>query len=191
MTTGPWRALRRLDTRDALLIAFVATFLVLAKAAMRWHLHVPGHAMFGTALLLVLVRGCVPRVLAASTAGLLAGLVTAALGMGKGGPLIVLRMLLPALVVDGAARLPGGRWPGLARGAFVGALAGATGFLPSSLVELAGGAATDVILMHALASAGGKALFGAAGGAAGAAITRRLREHGVIGSEAAGAGGPR
>ena len=56
---GPIAALRRLETREALLLAFFATFIVLAKAALRWHLHVPGHVMFATALFLLLARACV------------------------------------------------------------------------------------------------------------------------------------
>jgi hypothetical protein len=54
---GPAAALRRLETREALLLAFFATFIVLAKAALRWHLQVPGHVMFATALFLILARG--------------------------------------------------------------------------------------------------------------------------------------
>ncbi len=94
---GPAAALRRLETREALLLAFFATFIVLAKAALRWHLHIPGHAMFATALFLLLARACVPRMGAATAVGLLAGLVCAALGMGKGGPLIAVKLVLPGL----------------------------------------------------------------------------------------------
>ena len=34
----------RLETRDVLLLAFFAAFLVATRAAMRWHLHLPGHS---------------------------------------------------------------------------------------------------------------------------------------------------
>lgn len=175
-------AARRIETREAILIAFFAAFLVAAKAAMRWHLHVPGHAMLATAFGLVLVRACVQRRAAATLCGLLAGAACAALGMGKGGPLIVLKMLLPGAVVDGLtpARPAAPVSPSLLRGLVVGALAGASGFVPVVIVEWLAGLEPGLIALHALASAAGKALFGAAGGAAGAWVARELRHHGVL-----------
>lgn len=172
--------LRDLETREALLLAFFATFLVVTRAAMRWHLHVPGHTMLGAALLLVLARACVSRPAAATITGTLAGLACAGLGMGSGGPLTVLKLALPGLAVDvGWKLLPFRRHP-LGRGALLGACAGATQFVPVALAEGLAGLAAPVVLGHALLSAGTKAAFGAAGGAAGLAITERLRHHGII-----------
>jgi hypothetical protein len=170
----------RLDTREALLVAFFATFIVVAKAALRLNLHVPGHAMFFTLLFLVLARACVPRFGAATLTGALAGAASALLGMGRGGPLIALGIALPGLVVDLAGALPGGRAPGWLRGAAVGAVAGATAFASNALADLLAGMPLDLVAQHALISAGGKAAFGALGGAAGAAIADRLRGHGLI-----------
>jgi hypothetical protein len=176
---GPRALLARLETREALLVAFFAGFIVLARAAMRWHLNIPGHAFFPTALFLVLACGCVARPLSATATGLLAGLASTALGMGKAGPLMIVKLALPGAVVDGGAVLlrP---LPEAARFALIGALAGAADFLPSAAVERLAGAPWDLVVQHAAISAGGKAAFGALGGFAGAAILRRLREHGVI-----------
>jgi hypothetical protein len=177
---GPAAALRQLETREALLLAFFATFIVLAKAALRWHLHIPGHSMFATALFLVLARACVPRTGAATAVGLLSGLVCAALGMGKGGPLIVVRLLLPGLVVDAGAALPRWALPETARWVILGAVAGASGFLPAVAVELLAGAPAGLVAGQAALSSGAKAAFGALGGWAAAAILRRLRDHGIV-----------
>lgn len=173
-------AVRNLETREALLLAFFATFVVLARAAMRWHLHISGHSMLANVLLLVLARACVERAAAATIAGTLAGLACAALGMGSGGPLIVLKLALPGLMVDlGWKRLATVR-NHLSRGALLGACAGATHFLPVALVEGLAGLAAPVVMGHALFAAGSKAAFGAAGGALGMAIAVRLKHHGVI-----------
>ena len=185
---GPLAALRQLETREALLLAFFATFIVLAKAALRWHLHVPGHVMFATALFLLLARACVPRTGAATSVGLLAGLVCAALGMGKGGPLIVIKLVLPGLVVDAGAALPRWSLPETARGVILGAAAGAADFFPAAAFELLAGVPVEIVVQHAALSAGGKAAFGALGGWAAVAIIRRLRDHGIIGDEAASDG---
>lgn len=176
---SPAAALRSLETREVLLLACFASLVVLGKAAMRWHLHVPGHAMVATVLFLALARMCVARTGSATAAGLLAGAVCAALGMGKGGPLIVLKLALPGLVLDAGAALPG-RAPGALRWALFGALAGATGFFPVAVVEALAGAPADVVLSHALVSAGSKAAFGALGGWAAAVIGARLKVHGVL-----------
>ena len=172
-----WRAF---DTREALLLAFFATFIVLTKGALRWHLHVEGHSMFTIALFLVVARACVRRPAAATLAGVLAGVVCALLGMGKGGPLIVLKLVLPGAVVDLGARW--GREPLTVAwwGALIGALAGASHFLPVALIETLAGLDADLVLAHAALSAGAKACFGALGGAAGAVIASRLRHHGLL-----------
>lgn len=178
-----WRP-RALATRDALLIAFIATFLVAARAALRWHLQIPGHAMLPTAFGLVLVRSCVDRRAAATLCGLTAGIATAALGMGKGGPLIALKLVLPGAAIDvgrlGVHPAAGRADFSLAAGTFLGALAGATGFLPVVIVEGLAGMEPRLIALHALTAAGTKAAFGAAGGWAGAWVARELRHHGVL-----------
>ena len=184
------RAFRRLETREALLIALFATFLVVARAAMRWHVHIPGHAMIAVAFGLVLVRSCVDRKTAATSCGLLAGVVCAALGMGKGGPLVALKLALPGAAVDlCSARGEGGRASiSVPRGLLIGAFAGAIGFAPLVVVEWLANVDPQVIALHALSAAAGKALFGAAGGAAGAWVARELRHHGLIGAAPRDAG---
>lgn len=173
----PWRAF---DTREALLLAFFATFIVLTKGALRWHLHIPGHSMFTTALFLVVARACVRRPAAATLVGLLAGIACAMLGMGKGGPLVTLKLTLPGIVVDLAARWSGEHLSVAWRAALIGAAAGASNFLPVALVETLAGLDADLVLAHAALSAGTKAGFGALGGAAGAVIVARLRHHGLL-----------
>jgi len=173
----PWRTF---DTREALLLAFFASFVVLAKAALRWHLHLPGHAMFPTVLLLVVARACVRRPTAATLVGLLAGIACALLGMGKDGPIIVLKLVLPGVVVDLGAVWSRARLSVAWRAALIGAAAGASDFLPVALVEWLAGFDADLVLAHAALSAGAKAGFGALGGAAGAVIVARLRHHGLL-----------
>jgi len=182
---GPAAALRRLETREALLLAFFATFIVLAKAALRWHLQVPGHVMFATALFLILARGCVPRPGAATAVGLLAGLVCAALGMGKGGPLIVAKLVLPGLLVDAGFALPRGSLPETLRGGDPRRSGGCLGLPPGGGSRAPGGSAGGIVAQQAALSAGTKAAFGALGGWAAVAILRRLRDHGIIGDAAA------
>jgi hypothetical protein len=177
---GSVLGMRALDTRDALLLAFFATFLVIVRAALRWHLHIPGHSMLGAALLLVLARACVDRAAAASTVGMLAGLACTALGMGSGGPLIALKLTLPGVAVDLAWALFPVRLPQLLRGALLGICAGATHFLPVLVAEGLAGVESSVMLGHALLAAGSEAAFGAAGGAAALVLAGRLRQHGVI-----------
>jgi len=178
---APAAAARRLETREVLLVAFFAAFLVASRAALRWHLHLPGHAMLPAAFGLVVVRSCVDRRAAASLCGAIAGAAVAALGMGKGGPLIVLKLLLPGAVVDAGASLRRGARPiPIPYGALLGALAGLSAVVPLVIVEALAGAGASVIALHALASGAGKLAFGAVGGAAGAWVARELDHHGLL-----------
>lgn len=177
---GPGRRLP-FETRDLLLLCFFATFLVIARAALRWHLHLPGHSMLPAAALLVLARACVAHGPAATLVGTAAGLVGAALGLGgRAGPLIVLKLGLGGAAVDAGSALGRVRRLGWKSGAVLGALCGATDFVPVALVEALAGLPADVVLAHAAVSAGAKAAFGAVGGAAGGAVATRLRHHGLV-----------
>jgi hypothetical protein len=180
-----WRW-RELGTREALLIAFFAGFLVAARASFRWHLGITGHSMFPLALLLVVARACVPRPGAATLVGALAGAACALLGMGRGGPAIALQLALPGLLVDAGAGPRARRLSRVGWGAAIGAAAGASTFLPAALVEALAGLPADLVLLHAAVSAAAKTAFGAAGGAAGAALVARLRHHGLLPEPAAG-----
>jgi hypothetical protein len=176
---GGWR---RLETREALLLAFFAGFALAARAALRWHLHITGHSMFATAFFLVLARSSVDRRFAATTSGALVGLASAALGMGKSGPLLIPMMALPGLVVDLAAWVGGAATlrRSLLRGAVIGAGAGAITFFPTAAVELLLGIELRIVWLHALVAASAKAGFGALGGAAGAYVARELEHHGLL-----------
>jgi len=169
-----------ISTREAVLLAFFATFVVVVRAATRWHLNIPGHSLLAGALLLVLARATVQRAAAATIVGTLAGLLCMALGMGRGGPLILLKLALPGLAVDLGWLLFPNRMPPLLRGALLGACAGATHFLPVLIAETLTGVDPAVMLGHAFFAAGTKAAFGAIGGGAGLAVAARLRHHGVI-----------
>jgi hypothetical protein len=105
--------------------------------------------------------------------------------MGKGGPLIVIKLVLPGLVGDAGAALPRWSLPETARGVILGAAAGASDFFPAAAFELLAGVPVEIVVQHAALSAGGKAAFGALGGWAAVVIIRRLRDHGIIGETAA------
>jgi hypothetical protein len=92
--------MKKFTLQEALFLAFCACFIVITRAVFRLHLNIPGHAMFFTMFFLILGRGCVPKMGAATLVGLLAGLLCTLLGMGKGGPLILMKFLFPALMVD-------------------------------------------------------------------------------------------
>jgi len=179
-----------IDTREALLLAFLAGFIVALRAALRWHLHITGHSMLATAFALVVARSCVERRFAATTCGALAGLVAASLGMGKAGPFLIPMLALPGLAVDLVAWVAGAAAlrRTLLHGTAVGAAAGALTFFPTAAVEALAGMDLRVVALHALTSAGAKAAFGALGGAAGAWVARELEHHGLLHAPAAAEG---
>ncbi|MCF8120506.1 MAG: hypothetical protein K9L83_09890 [Deltaproteobacteria bacterium] len=173
--------MRKFPLQDALCLAFCACFIVITRGAFRLHLNIPGHAMFFTMFFMILGRGCVPRLGAATLVGLVAGLLTTLLGMGKGGPLIILKFLLPSLVVD----LTGLFFPKLAKSyllcAVTGALGSASRFLSIIAVEWMVGVDWDIMLQHALISSASGVIFGTVGSIMVPPIVRRLSAHGLIG----------
>jgi hypothetical protein len=174
------RLARGFTTREALFLGFCATFVVLTRVALRWHLNLPGHSALFLAFFLLLGRACVPRTGAATFVGGVAGVVVALLGMGRGGPLLLLKLLLPGLVVDAGAAFA----PRFAGRVAICALLGALSTLPRGLVLaplewLLGMDAELLILKTVLASAAAM-VFGAVGGALVPPIYRRLAANGLL-----------
>ena len=170
----------RLSLRDALFLGFCAAFLLILRMAFRWHLGISGHAMLFTIPLLLIARGCVSFPWAATCSGALAGCMAMLLGMGKGGPLILAKFVLPALCIDAAAWF----WPLLFTSylgcLLVGALAAASKFLNSAVTEWLLGVDAKIILQHALLETAGAVLFGVVGALLVPPTLKKLKARGVI-----------
>ena len=166
--------------KEALFIGFCAVLILFTRAALRLHLHISGHSMFFTLFFLMLARGCVSRRLAATFAGLLSGLMALVFGLGKGGLLIPLKFILPALVVDLAALLAPGLFQSYLLCALTAALAAATKFISTFILDWLVGMDRVVIIQHAALEAVGAAAFGVAGSLLIPSVIRRLRAYGVI-----------
>jgi hypothetical protein len=177
--------MKKFTLQEALCLAFCACFIVITRAVFRLHLNIPGHAMFFTMFFLILGRGCVPRLGAATLVGLLAGFLCTLLGMGKGGPLILLKFLLPALIVDLAGLFHNGLAGSYVACAIVGALGAASRFLTIIVVEWIIGMEWDLILQHAVISSACGVVFGVLGSLMAPPIVRKLTAHGLIASHPA------
>lgn len=171
---------RSLPLRDALYLGFCATFIVITRAVLRLHLNIPGHAMFFIMFFLILGRACVPYKWAATLVGFVAGVLSMLLGMGKGGPLVISKMVLPAIVVDaGIALYPSLPYNLIATTA-LGCIASATRFFFFLFVDWLLGMDKAVLLQHALLSSAMTTVFGGLGAAMSPAVVRRLKRHQLI-----------
>lgn len=179
--------MNRMPLRESLFMGFCAVLLLVAKGATRWHLGISGHAMFITVFFLMLARGCVAYRLAATFTGLLAGAGAVALGMGHGGPVLLLNFLLPGAVIDASVRIAPGLFTSYARCALVGAIAGATKFAASAAMDLMVGMDHAILVQHALLESAAALAFGIAGALCIPPVLRRLEAHGVIEPGAGGA----
>jgi hypothetical protein len=172
--------LKRFSLKDAIFLGFCAVFVVITRAGLRLHLNIPGHAMFFMCFFLLLAAGCVPKMWSATVVGLVAGIVAIMLGMGQGGPIMLLRFLLPAIIVD-CARLV---YPRLATNyavcALVGVLAAASRFATIVLPDMIAGMDWAVIAGHAMTSTLMGMGFGGFGALMVPAIVRRLKVHSLI-----------
>jgi len=170
----------KISLQDALFLGFCAVFILTAKAVLRLHLKVPGHSMFFILFFLLLARGCVQHRLAASFCALLAGIMALILGMGKGGPLILIKFMLPGMVVDLMAGILPGMFQSLILCMLTAALAAATRFFSSYLIDILAGMDAGIVLQHALIKSIGNILFGMAGGIPVPAVIRKLRAYGAL-----------
>ena len=166
--------------RDTLLVGFCALFLLVTKMALRLNLGIPGHAMFFTIFFLILPRAVTGRKLAATATGLAAGLASVLLGMGKGGPLLLLKFLFPSLCVDLAFLLFPGMGGSYVFCTVVGLAAAATRIVGVAATDWLVGMDPAVIMAHALLKTLGGALFGGLGGLAAAPIIRKLKARGML-----------
>ena len=167
----------------ALFLGFCAVLLVSSKILLRWHLHIPGHSMLIVSFFLLLGRAVVPSKTAASTVGLWAGLMVVVLGLGKGGPLQILKYLLPALGVDlGALLIPA--WAQRIWGcALLGIAAGLGKTGANIFVDWAVGMDPGVLFLHATAKGLGAVVFSLVGALLLPPVLSRLRAHGLLQEE--------
>jgi hypothetical protein len=170
----------KFSLREAIFLGFCAAFIVITRVMLLLHLQIPGHAMFFTMFFLLLGRGSVPKTGAATMVGLVAGLLSAILGLGKEGPLVALKFILPGVIVD----LGGAIYPGLPSSymacLIVGVIASTTRFVTFLAVELLIGMEKELILGHAAVSFILYVIFGGLGSLMVPPIVRRLKANQLI-----------
>ena len=177
----------RFTLREAVLLCFCATLIVLTRAGLRLQLHLPGHVMFFTMFFFLLARGCVPKVGAVSLVGLVASLAGAILGMGSGAMALV-KFLLPALVVDAAGLFFPSFVTSLAACAAVGLSASVVRAATNTGVEWFLGMDEGIMLRKVLLSAAMNGMWGVLGALAVPSIIRRLRKNGLVDGAGTGSG---
>ena len=171
---------RRIPLKEALFLGFCAVLILFTRAALRLHLQISGHSMFFTLFFLMLARGCVSYRLAATFTGLLSGLMAMVFGLGKGGLLIPLKFVFPALVVDLAALLAPGLFSSYVLCALTAVAASSTKFANTVLVDWLVGMDRTVLVQRGLLEAGAAILFGVPASLLIPSVIRRLRAYGVI-----------
>ncbi len=175
---------RRFTLREALLLGFCATFIILTRAGLRLHLHLPGHVMFFTMFFFVLARGCVPKIGAATLVGLIVSLASLLLGMGSKGPMVFVKFLLPAFLVDLAGAVCPGFIASMVGCLLVGAVAAAIRAVSDIGLEWLTGMEEEIIVRKAAITSIMFAFYGGLGSLAVPSIVRRLRKNGLIGGDA-------
>jgi hypothetical protein len=172
--------LTKLSLKDSLFLGFCAVFIIFSRATMRLHLGIPGHAMFFTIFFLMTAKGCVRHPLASTFTGFLAGIMAMVLGLGKSGPLMLLIMIMPALVIDASLLVVPAALQSYLLSGLIAAAAASTKFIQVYVMDLMTGMDKGVILQHALLEASTAVLFGIVGGLLIPPVIRKLKAFGVI-----------
>jgi hypothetical protein len=170
----------RFTMREALLLGFCATFIVVTKATLRMKLGISGHAMFFLIFFLLLARGIVPKTGAATLVGLLAGAISIALGLAHRGPIIMLNFVLPALVLDVAGIFLPRMTSSFLLCLLFGGIASASKGITEAVTLFLTGAPPDIILQKTLIEISGGVIFGMLGSLPVPTIIRKLRTNRLI-----------
>ena len=80
-----------LSLQDSLFVGFCATLLVALTGMLRLKLGLSGHSMFLMSFFYLICYGVLGRFGSMTACGAIAGIVAMALGVGKGGPMILLK----------------------------------------------------------------------------------------------------
>ncbi len=168
------------STFELLLLALFSALVVVGNVALRLPVKLPGHSGLVWMALLVVARGVVPKFGAASTVGLLSGLLAAFAGVGdKGGLDTLLSYTAAGAAVDLVAA-------GAPPHALTSALAGLAGNLAKLgvkvLLELWIGIPTGFLILGRSYPAATHAVFGVAGGYLGYLVLEALRRAGFFAS---------
>ncbi len=170
----------RFTLREALLLGFCATFIVLTRAALRLHFSLPGHSMFFLTFFLLMARACVPKIGAATLVGLIAGIVCMLLGMAKLGPLILANFVLPAMIIDVGCTIYGRTVTSAVACLLVGLVASASKGASGIGLDYLMGMETGLIARHVLIATMGSAFFGSLGAILVPPVARRLQANKLI-----------
>ena len=154
--------------------------VVLFRAAFRLHLNISGHSMLFTVFFLMLARACVQRPFATVYTGFLSGLMAVMLGLGKGGPLIMLKFLFPAAAIDLMALILPFWYQRTWQCLLVAGAASATKFLNTLIMDLLVGMDFTVALQRGILEGFFACLFGMAGGLCIPPVIRKLNAHGIM-----------
>lgn len=171
---------RHLPLKEALFLGFCAVFIVFTRTAFRLRLRIPGRNMFFTLFFLMLARGCVPYRFSASFVGLLSGAMRMVLGLGRGGPLLLVRSVLPAFVIDVAAMVMPVLFQSYALCMVVSTVAASTRMIEIFIFDYLIGMDDSIILQSVLLEGLGNVLFGMAGSLLIPPVIRKLKAYGVI-----------
>jgi len=171
---------KQFTLREMLVLGFCASFIVIARMVFRLHLHITGHVMFFTLFFLVISKGAVPKPWSATVVSFFAGVLLMFVGIGKGGPLVIIKMIFPGILVDVCGFLIPGVGFGYLASIATGAIAGASRFLSLAIVDRVMGMEWAIILQHAAAGAFFNVLFGCLGAAMVPAVLRRLKSAGLV-----------
>jgi len=172
---------RYFSTFQLILLALLATLIVVAKIALRLPLQLPGHSGIFWMAIVIVAAGVVPRVGAASLVGLTSGIIAAFLGLGDFGALDTFLSYTMVGIGTDLALLLLGRNP---ENLVVAALAGMFGHMAKFMVKWAMGtvigAPVGFVALGMARSLIGYLIFGALGGLLGGLTLKALRRAGFF-----------
>jgi len=163
-----------------LFLGFCAVFIFITKALLRLHLNIPGHSMLFLIFFLMLSSRCVPFFFSATICSILAGSMAIMFGMGKGGPLILLKFIMPAFVIDIMSYLIPNFDQKIKTCILISTVASSTKFISTYIVDYLIGMDQEILLYHAFIKSIGAIFFGILGSLMIPVVISRLKAYDIL-----------
>lgn len=160
---------------DVLRLAMLGTLTSVARYLLQLPIGIPGHSSVYWMAILIVGKGLIPKNGSGTLMGIVSGLLAIVLGLGKEGPLLAFKCIVPGMLLDVLAILFVNKLESIIVSAIIGAMISFSKLLAS----IALGVILDIPMVF-LAMGFGYAtllhvIFGAIGGGIAAVLIKRLK----------------
>ena len=164
-----------MNLTDVLRLSMFGTLTSVARFLLQFPIGIPGHTSVFWMAILIVGKGLIPKAGAGTIMGIVSGILAVAFGLGKEGPLLALKCIVPGVFLDILAVMFFNKLESMWVSGIIGALISFSKLLASVVL----GIILEIPMVFLAVGFGYASLlhviFGAVGGVIGAVLIKRLK----------------